>query len=274
MKLPSLRLFAASSLLFVSSLSLISFAHPIRSLQAVESTSFSQNSDIQHLLAGNAKFRAEINEEHPGFLNSSGNSAQGTSPPQALAKLINSVKLFHITSFCAHPLTRLGLDRVSEGTIFHSLPGELFAERNIANQFRESDTNAEAALIYAVEHLGVSHILVMGHYGCGGVATAIATAFSPPDMTDPIQRFIQPIRKLPEIEQLREQNRRTRPVPTPELHEPGFRALVEENVKVNVERILKAARSVHESGKDVYVHGWVYDMENGRILDLEVSVKV
>ncbi|KDQ28469.1 hypothetical protein PLEOSDRAFT_1041725, partial [Pleurotus ostreatus PC15] len=199
----------------------------------------------------------------------------------------------------APPFMFLGCSdsRVSEGTIFHSLPGELFAERNIANQFRESDTNAEAALIYAVEHLGVSHILVMGHYGCGGVATAIATAFSPPDMTDPIQRFIQPIRKLylnsdrhvpdipPEIEQLREHNRRTQPVPTPELHEPGFRALVEENVKVNVERILKAARvnrqylhlptkSVHESGKDVYVHGWVYDMENGRILDLEVSVKV
>ncbi|KAF9496345.1 carbonic anhydrase, partial [Pleurotus eryngii] len=156
----------------------------------------------------------------------------------------------------APPFMFLGCSdsRVSEGTIFHSLPGELFAERNIANQFRESDTNAEAALIYAVEHLGVSHILVMGHYGCGGVATAIATAFSPPDMTDPIQRFIQPIRELylnsdrhvpdipPEIEQLREKNRRTRPVPTPELHEPGFRALVEENVKVNVERILEAAR--------------------------------
>ncbi|KAL4259092.1 Carbonic anhydrase [Pleurotus pulmonarius] len=254
----SFRLFAASCLFFVSVLSLISFAHPIRSLQAVESTSFAQNSDIQHLLAGNAKFRAEINEEHPGFLNSSGNSAQ--APPFMFLGCSDS--------------------RVSEGTIFHSLPGELFAERNIANQFRESDTNAEAALIYAVEHLGVSHILVTGHYGCGGVATAITTAFSPPDMTDPIQRFIQPVRKLylnsdrPEIVQLREENRRKEPVPTPELHEPGFRALVEENVKVNVERILKAARSVHESGKDVYVHGWVYDMENGKILDLDVSVKV
>ncbi|KAF4598911.1 hypothetical protein EYR38_007324 [Pleurotus pulmonarius] len=167
----SFRLFAASCLFFVSVLSLISFAHPIRSLQAVESTSFAQNSDIQHLLAGNAKFRAEINEEHPGFLNSSGNSAQGTFQ----------------SSLCTAVLT--GANR-------------------------------------------------------------------------------------PEIVQLREENRRKEPVPTPELHEPGFRALVEENVKVNVERILKAARSVHESGKDVYVHGWVYDMENGKILDLDVSVKV
>ncbi|KAF4562986.1 hypothetical protein EYR40_007298 [Pleurotus pulmonarius] len=129
--------------------------------------------------------------------------------------------------------------RVSEGTIFHSLPGELFAERNIANQFRESDTNACVCTFQS------------------SLCTAVLTGAN-----------------RPEIVQLREENRRKEPVPTPELHEPGFRALVEENVKVNVERILKAARSVHESGKDVYVHGWVYDMENGKILDLDVSVKV
>ncbi|KAK0463748.1 carbonic anhydrase [Desarmillaria tabescens] len=74
----------------------------------------------------------------------------------------------------------------------------LFAERNIANQFHESDANANAALSYAVEDLGVQHIIVMGHYGCGGVSAAISSPPSQPwDVADAaVQEWILPLRKL------------------------------------------------------------------------------
>lgn len=87
--------------------------------------------------------------------------------------------------------------RVSEGTIFASPPGRLFAERNIANQYLAEDLNAVASVAYAVTTLGVGHIIVTGHYGCGGVQAAILDR---PDNLDrageAVQSWIDPIRTL------------------------------------------------------------------------------
>ena len=87
--------------------------------------------------------------------------------------------------------------RVSEGTIFSPPPGVLFTERNIANQYGGEDLNAVAILAYGVTELRVGHVVVMGHYGCGGVQASI---LNKPDNLDrageAVQAWIDPIRTL------------------------------------------------------------------------------
>ncbi|KAF6764110.1 carbonic anhydrase [Ephemerocybe angulata] len=115
--------------------------------------------------------------------------------------------------------------RVSEGTVFDAAPGTFFTQRNIANQYSESDNNVRSILSYGIEHLHVRHVVVMGHYGCGGVAASVA---NPPALpwetsTAALQDWIAPIRKVYADSQ------RTTREKSPKLHDPGFRALVEEN---------------------------------------------
>ena len=87
--------------------------------------------------------------------------------------------------------------RVSEGTIFAPLPGDLFTERNIANQYTGSDLNAIATIAYGVTALKVGHIIVMGHYGCGGVQASILNKPDHLDYAgDSVQKWIEPIRSL------------------------------------------------------------------------------
>ena len=87
--------------------------------------------------------------------------------------------------------------RVSEGTVFRAQPGTLFTQRNIANQYNPTDPNAQSVLAYAVAELGVKHIILMGHYGCGGVGASI---IPPPASVDAangaVQAWIQPIREI------------------------------------------------------------------------------
>ncbi|KAK0238046.1 carbonic anhydrase [Armillaria nabsnona] len=181
--------------------------------------------------------------------------------------------------------------RVSEGTVFNANPGTLFTERNIANQFVAEDANAQSVVAYAVSELHVQHIIVMGHYGCGGIAAAIAT---PPEepldaANTAVQNWIAPIRALyqnstrAEIVSLREKNAALEVVEEPEPDEPGFRALVEENVKVSVQAIATSTviqdhfAALAQGGEvetlvQVFIHGWVYDIANGEIQSLGISV--
>ncbi|KAJ3572303.1 hypothetical protein NP233_g3181 [Leucocoprinus birnbaumii] len=236
------------------------------------STTTSVPPTLQILANGNQAFRDRMNQEEPGLFQNL--TEQGQSPPFMFLGCSDS--------------------RVSEFTIFDALPGTLFAERNIANQFHSSDPNAHSVLAYAVAVLGVQHVIVMGHYGCGGVAAAIA---SPPSTsmdvaTSAVQTWIEPIRELyqssnrTEIVQLREQNNNQTVVGAPGINDPGFRALVEENVKAAVQRIasdnvilnhyttLNSPNTTQPGGtpQDVFIHGWVYDISNGEIHDLGVSV--
>ncbi|KAJ3572302.1 hypothetical protein NP233_g3180 [Leucocoprinus birnbaumii] len=236
------------------------------------STTTSVTPTLQILTNGNQAFRNHINQDEPGLFQVL--TEQGQSPPFMFLGCSDS--------------------RVSEGTIFDALPGTLFAERNIANQFHSSDPNAHAVLEYAVTDLGVQHVIVMGHYGCGGVASAIA---SPPSAyvdaaTSAVQTWIEPIRELyqssnrTEIVQLREQNNNETVIEAPGINNPGYRALVEENVKAGVQRIaldnvilnhyaiLSSPNTTHQGGilQDVFIHGWVYDISNGEVHDLCVSV--
>lgn len=186
--------------------------------------------------------------------------------------------------------------RVSESAIFAAPPGVLFTQRNIANQFQSEDNNAVSVLSYGVTALGVNHIIVMGHYGCGGVQAAMLPKH---DTTgDPsrtaVQHWIDPIRQTfsssnrSEIVSFREANEGKTTVELPKFEDPAFRALIEENVKVSVSNIVASAvMNQHwtaylaqhksrraESGaplKPVYVHGFVYDISTGHVTDLGVS---
>lgn len=194
--------------------------------------------------------------------------------------------------------------RVSEGTIFSAPPGAFFTQRNIANQFQPTDNNAISVLSYGVQSLGIGHIIVMGHYGCGGVQAAMLPR--PNTTGDPagcsVQSWINPIRytylnsSRPEIVAFREANRDQTNIDPPKFDNPAFRALVEENVKDSVFNILISptmqqhwnAYIAQEQGqnststptrrdsnsgalKPVYVHGFVYDISTGYVTDLQVS---
>ncbi|EAU89668.1 carbonic anhydrase [Coprinopsis cinerea okayama7 len=273
------------SALFALATVSFAFGHPVRESRDLKiiGTTFSAlvkrqdapGSELQLLVDGNKVFKE--------------------SDPELLKKLADEGQ--------APPFMFLGCadSRVSEGTVFNAKPGMLFTQRNIANQFHATDVNSESVLAYAVSVLGVKHVIVMGHYGCGGVAAAIASR--PKGNVDAalsaVYNWIEPIRELfasssrPEIVELRERIKDLPVVEEPENNEPGFRALVEENVKATVGRIAQdnvivnhyaLLAAADESGAtnerraeggpagDVFIHGWVYDIENGEIRDLGVSV--
>ncbi|PBK66745.1 carbonic anhydrase [Armillaria solidipes] len=219
--------------------------------------------DGWHALSdGNKNFRTEIEASHPGLLKDL--AVNGQHPEFMFLGCSDS--------------------RVSEGTIFDALPGMLFAERNIANQYSENDRNTNAVMSYAVEGLGVQHIIVMGHQGCGGASAAVGSP--PPQPWDTadfaVQEWILPLRKLyaasdrPEIVEYRNKYPGGVNVPKPTLHDPVLRAMVEENVKQTVSKIASSQlieeRYSNLTKAAVFIHGLVYDVENGEITNLDVSV--
>ncbi|KAJ8697251.1 hypothetical protein PTI98_007048 [Pleurotus ostreatus] len=105
---------------------------------------------VKDLLNSEKQFEKNLEKVDPGFFK---HSAAAQHPPFLLFGCSDS--------------------RLSEGTLFHTAPGVVFAERNIAAQYYEDDKNGNAVLVYATAHLGVHNIIVMGHYGCGGVAAAV-----------------------------------------------------------------------------------------------------
>jgi carbonic anhydrase len=240
--------------------------------------------DLVYLAEGNQNFRSAV---------------QNSSNPNLLGDL---------TTDGQHPeYLFLGCSdsRVSEGTIFSAPPGAFFTQRNIGNQFQPIDNNAISVLSYGVQSLGVGHIIVMGHYGCGGVGAAMMP--SPNTTDDPsgnsVQTWINPIRytyqnsNRSEIVSYRNANQNNTTVDFPKYDNPAFRALVEENVKDSIVNIIfspmmqqhwnafiaqdqtqnnttPSSRRRDNSDaplKPVYVHGLVYDINTGNVIDLQTS---
>jgi carbonic anhydrase len=151
--------------------------------------------------------------------------------------------------------------RVPANTIVGLAPGEVFVHRNVANVVRPDDPNCLSVVQYAVDVLRVSHIIVCGHYRCGGVLAAMG-----PSIAEPLEGWLDPIRNLSRVhgEELAA------------LADEGnaWNRLCELNVRsqVSVLRSLPSLRKAWSEGRQLVIHGWIYDLADGLLRDLDVSV--
>jgi carbonic anhydrase len=151
--------------------------------------------------------------------------------------------------------------RVPANEIVGLAPGELFVHRNIANVVAPNDANGQSVLQYAVDTLRVAHVIVCGHYRCGGVQAAFG-----PEAAQPLEGWIAPIREV-----LRAHAAELEALPDPEAR---WHRLCELNVQAQV-RVLANLPTVREAwrrGQPLALHGWIYDLGDGLLHDLDVSV--
>ena len=161
------------------------------------------------------------------------------------------------------PLLWIGCadSRVPANEIIGALPGEVFVHRNIANMVVHTDMNMLSVLDYGVNVLKVKHVIVCGHYGCGGVRAAMANGQY--GLIDNWLRHIKDVYRYYQEELER--------IEDPLIRENRF---VELNVIEQVYDLSKTSiiQNAWKSHGGPYIHGWVYDINNGLIKDLKVSV--
>jgi len=140
-------------------------------------------------------------------------------------------------------------------------PGEVFVHRNVANLVVHSDMNCFAVVQFAVEVLKVKDIIVCGHYGCGGVAAALANR-----SYGIIDNWIRNIRDVYNLHSSKFESVKNDPQKRVDL-------LCELNVKEQVLNLCKSniIQKAWKSGEDLKVHGWIYAISNGLLKDLEVT---
>jgi carbonic anhydrase len=161
------------------------------------------------------------------------------------------------------PLLWIGCadSRVPANQIVGAEPGEVFVHRNIANMVVHSDMNMLSVLDYAVNVLKIQHIIVCGHYGCGGIQAAMGnTSYG---LIDNWIRHIKDVYRFNrlELDAIKDEQER-------------FDRFVELNVK---EQVLALARTsivqaAWKNKQDLIVHGWVYSVSNGIVKDLDVNI--
>ncbi len=193
--------------------------------------------DLQKLFENNQEWVDEVNQANPGFFE----SLAGQQAPD------------YLWIGCSD-------SRVPANELVKMDPGTIFVHRNIANMVNSSDMNVLSVIQYAVEILKVKHIIVNGHYGCGGVMASMND--SNPDLID---HWIRPIRKyyqrakeslqgLPKNEQVDR--------------------LCEINVREQVRNIchIPAVRKAWKNGQPLAIHGFIYNIKDGRLHNLDVTV--
>lgn len=160
------------------------------------------------------------------------------------------------------PLLWIGCSdsRVPANEIIGAKPGEVFVHRNIANMVIHTDMNMLSVLDYAVNILKVKHVIVCGHYGCGGVKAAMDN-----DSIGIIDNWIRHIKDIYRLHSnylnsILDVNER-------------FTKFVELNVKEQVFDLAKTSivQSAWKSGQEVTLHGWVYGLNSGFVTDLQVN---
>jgi carbonic anhydrase len=160
------------------------------------------------------------------------------------------------------PLLWIGCSdsRVPANEIIGAKPGEVFVHRNIANMVIHSDMNMLSVLDYAVNVLKVKHVLVCGHYGCGGVKAAMGNA-----SVGIIDNWIRHIKDVyrhhkGELDAIVDENER-------------FNRFVEVNVMEQVSDLAKTSivQNAWKNGQELYLHGWVYGLNSGIVTDLGVN---
>lgn len=162
------------------------------------------------------------------------------------------------------PLLWIGCadSRVPANEIIGAQPGEVFVHRNIANMVVHTDMNMLSVLDYAVNVLKVKHVIVCGHYGCGGVAAAMGNQHF--GLIDNWIRHIKDVYRLhaKELDSISNEGDR-------------FKRFVELNVEEQVYDLAKTSilQAAWERGQQVHIHGWVYDIRDGLIVDLNKTIK-
>lgn len=150
--------------------------------------------------------------------------------------------------------------RVPANQILGMAPGELFVHRNVANQIVQTDFNCLSVVQYAVESLKVKHILVVGHYGCGGVAAAMENK-----VNGLVDNWLCPIKDIyrenrPELDRLADN--------------PRLDRLCELNVMQQVRNLAKSyiIQEAWHRDQELTIHGWIYGVRDGLLKDLGVTM--
>lgn len=149
--------------------------------------------------------------------------------------------------------------RVSAEELMGVQPGDVFVHRNIANMVISIDLNAMSVVDYAVRHLEVKHVIICGHYNCGGVKAAMQS--SDLGILNPWLRNIRDVYRIhqAELDSVKDQTQK-------------YNRLVELNVQEQCVNVIKTAvvqRAIRD--RNLTVHGWVFDMNNGKLIDLKID---
>jgi carbonic anhydrase len=198
----------------------------------------SEDDVLARMMSNNREWAAKVHQENPGFF-------------ERLAKQ-QTPRVLWIG--CSD-------SRVPGNESIGVMPGEVFFHRNIANQMLLVDFNSLSVLQYAVDALRVSHIVICGHYGCGGVKTALKQhefGLVSNWLHDVVQTSLTHKEQLEAIK-----DRKAR-----------IDALCEINVIEQVRHVAgnSIVQQAWRRGQDVSVHGWIYGLEDGLLRDLGVTV--
>lgn len=162
------------------------------------------------------------------------------------------------------PLLWIGCSdsRVPANEIIGAKAGEVFVHRNIANMVVHSDMNMLSVLDYAVNVLKVKHVIVCGHYGCGGVKAAMGN-----DSIGIIDNWIRHIKDVYRLHNVY--------LDSIVNEEDRFNKFVELNVKEQVFDLAKTSivQGAWRNGQDLTLHGWAYGLNSGFVTDLDVNIK-
>ncbi|MGB5645523.1 carbonic anhydrase [Muriicola sp.] len=149
--------------------------------------------------------------------------------------------------------------RVTAEEVMGLGPGEVFVHRNIANMVISIDLNVMSVVEYAIEHLKVNHVVVCGHYGCGGVKAAMQSADL--GVLNPWLRNIRDVYRIhkKELDVIAEEEKK-------------YERLVELNVQEQCVNLIKTA-AVQKAYRDrnLQVYGWVFDIHTGKLVDLKID---
>ena len=195
------------------------------------------SSSLQHLLDNNRAWAVQMETERPGFF----------------AKLSTLQSPKYLWIGCSD-------SRVPANQITGLDPGEVFVHRNVANVVVHSDLNALSVIQYAVDVLKVEHILVVGHYGCGGVLATLRGARA--GLVDNWLRHVHDVKMR--------HRRRLDHLSVPEQED----VLCEMNVIEQVGNVALATvvQDAWARGQKLSIHGWCYGLKDGLVKDLRVTM--
>lgn len=193
---------------------------------------------IRELLANNVQWATNKKAQDPKFFE----------------RLVNQQNPEYLWIGCAD-------SRVPANEIVGMDPGELFVHRNVANQVIQTDFNCLAVVEYAVTQLRVKHILIVGHYGCGGVAAALESC-----RHGLVDHWLHPIKDV-----YRDHEKSIKNLPL----DSQFDRLCELNVIEQVKNLSQnyIIQEAWAKGQQLAIHGWIYSIKDGFARDLDVTIQ-